>query len=174
MFLTKMIRKTMCEKTKVVGNQAGITLVDKLIGRRDKMLNHAVLMGRLTRDPELRYTQTNLPVASFTLAVDRDASGPDREQRSVDFINIVAWRGTAEFVSKWFRKGQLVAVSGRIQLRNWKDREENQRTSFEIKADTCYFAEAKREGSEDSNPVPSIPGDSEFVELLGVDPDLPF
>ena len=93
------------------------------------MLNKVILMGRLTRDPELRHTQADIPIASFSLAVDRGFSRRDDSQQSVDFINIVAWRNTAEFVSKWFTKGQLVAVSGRLQVRSYKDRDGNNRTA---------------------------------------------
>ena len=110
------------------------------------MLNKAILMGRLTRDPELRYTQSNVPVVSFSLAVDRGFSRNATEgQQTVDFINIVAWRNTAEFVSKWFRKGQLVAVCGRLQSRKWQDNNGNNRTSFEVVADELHFAESKRD-----------------------------
>lgn len=109
------------------------------------MLNHIVLMGRLTRDPELRYTQSQIPVASFSIAADRDFSGRDGGEKQTDFFDIVAWRSTAEFVSKWFTKGMLVAVSGRLQMRDWTDRDGNKRRSAEIVADNCYFAESKRQ-----------------------------
>ena len=156
------------------------------------MLNKAILMGRLTRDPELRHTQSNIPVASFTLAVDRGFTKNAAEgQQTVDFINIVAWRNTAEFVSKWFRKGQLVAVTGRIQVRNWTDRDNNNRTSYEIVADECFFAESKRDSAGgfapaadnfgfDNSTAPAAPsytpapGGSQFEELLDGDEDLPF
>ena len=114
------------------------------------MLNHIVLMGRLTRDPELRYTQSQLPVASFTLAVDRDYGGRDGGEKQTDFIDIVAWRSTAEFVSKYFTKGSLVAVSGRLQLRDWTDREGNKRRSAEVVAENVYFGESKRRDSGES------------------------
>ena len=91
------------------------------------MLNHITIMGRLTRDPELRYTQTQTPVASFTLAVDRDYSNRDTNERQTDFIDCVAWRSTAEFVSKYFQKGSLSVVSGRLQLRDWTDKDGNKR-----------------------------------------------
>ena len=153
------------------------------------MLNKAILMGRLTRDPELRYTQSNVPVVSFSLAVDRGFSRNASEgQQTVDFINIVAWRNTAEFVSKWFRKGQLVAVSGRIQVRNWQDRDGNNRTTTEIVADECFFAESKRNDGGAPAPsndfggapayqndftAPAAPG-TDFEELIGDDGELPF
>lgn len=109
------------------------------------MLNIAALMGRLTKDPELRYTQNNVPVTSFTLAVDRRYSGSGGEKQT-DFIGIVAWRQTAEFVSKWFKKGQLVAVDGSIQTRKYQDRDGNNRTAFEVVANNVHFAESKRDG----------------------------
>ena len=105
------------------------------------MLNKAILMGRLTADPELRHTQSNIPVTSFTLAVDR-TFGQDKQ---TDFLDIVAWRNTAEFVSKWFRKGMLVAVSGRIQTRTWEDKQGNKRKAVEVVADEVFFAQTKRQ-----------------------------
>lgn len=108
------------------------------------MLNHIVIMGRLTRDPELRYTQSQLPVTGFTVAVDRDYSGRDGAEKQTDFIDCVAWRSTAEFVSKYFFKGSMAVVSGRLQLRDWTDRDGNKRRSAEIVADNVYFGEAKR------------------------------
>ena len=106
------------------------------------MLNTITLMGRLTRDPELRYTQNQTPVASFTLAVDRDFSRG--EDRQTDFIDIVAWRQTAEFVSKYFSKGSMAVVQGRLQLRDWTDRDGNKRRSAEVVAENVYFGESKR------------------------------
>jgi single-strand DNA-binding protein len=106
------------------------------------MLNHIVLMGRLTRDPELRHTQTGVAVASFTLAVEQDyKSGDDKK---TDFIDIVAWRNTGEFAAKYFTKGQMVAVSGRLQLRDWTDNDGNKRRAAEVVASNVYFAEGKR------------------------------
>ena len=92
------------------------------------MLNHIVRMGRLTRDPELRYTQSQLPVVSFSIACDRDFGGRDGSEKQTDFIDIVAWRSTAEFVSKFFTKGSMAVVSGRLQIRDWNDRDGNKRT----------------------------------------------
>lgn len=114
------------------------------------MLNTTVLMGRLTADPELRHTPSDISVTSFTLAVERSyvKSGGDRQ---VDFIDIVAWRSTAEFVCKYFRKGQLVAVQGSIQTRTYQDKNGNNRKAFEIIADNVYFAEPKRDNSSFSN-----------------------
>lgn len=110
------------------------------------MLNHIVIMGRLTRDPELRYTQSQLPVVSFTLAVDRDFSGKDGGEKQTDFIDCVAWRSTAEFVSKYFSKGRMAVASGRLQLRDWTDRDGKKRRSAEIVVDNMYFGDSKRDG----------------------------
>ena len=112
------------------------------------MLNHIVLMGRLTRDPELRYTQSQVPVASFSLAVDRDFGGRDGGEKQTDFIDISAWRSTAEFVSKYFTKGSMAVVSGRLQIRDWTDRDGNKRRSAEVVADNVYFGESKRSRDE--------------------------
>lgn len=109
------------------------------------MLNHIDLMGRLTKDPELRYTQSNTPVASFTLAVDRDYSARDGGERQTDFIDCVAWRGTAEFVSKYFKKGSMTAVSGRLQIRDWTDRDGGKRRSAEVVVDSAYFSGESRQ-----------------------------
>ena len=115
------------------------------------MLNHIVIMGRLTRDPELRYTQSQTPVVSFSVAVDRDFSGRDGGEKQTDFIDCVAWRSTAEFVSKYFRKGSMVVVSGRLQIRDWQDRDGNKRRSAEVVADNVYFGESKRREGGDYN-----------------------
>lgn len=114
------------------------------------MLNHIVIMGRLTRDPELRTTQSQINVASFTVAVDRDYSGQGQEKQT-DFIDVVAWRQTGEFVSKYFQKGSMIVVSGRLQSRKWTDREGNNRTSWEINADSCYFGESKKNQDSGGN-----------------------
>ena len=118
------------------------------------MLNHIVIMGRLTRDPELRYTQSQTPVASFSVAVERDFTPKDGSERQTDFIDCVAWRSTAEFVSKYFQKGSMVAVSGRLQMRDWTDRDGNKRRSAEIVADNVYFGESKRSREENSGYAP--------------------
>ncbi len=139
------------------------------------MLNKAILMGRLTADPELRHTQSNIPVTSFTLAVDR-TFGQDKQ---TDFLDIVAWRNTAEFVSKWFRKGMLVAVSGQIQTRTWEDKQGNKRKSVEVVADEAFFAESKKDSApRPSNDAP-VPFDlppvgGDFAELGPDDSELPF
>ncbi len=110
------------------------------------MLNHIVLMGRLTRDPELRYTQSQTPVASFSLAVDRDFGRG--EEKQTDFIDCVAWRQTGEFVSKYFQKGSMAVVSGRLQIRDWTDRDGNKLRSAEVVVDNVYFGESKRREGE--------------------------
>ena len=167
------------------------------------MLNKAVLMGRLTRDPELRYTQSNIPVVTFSIAVDRNYSnnGGDRQ---TDFIDIVAWRRTAEFVSQWFTKGQMIVVVGSIQSRRWQDKNGNNRTSIEVVADEVQFGESKRSresgGSYPNNnggypqnggyqnpnpyaapqqsaPAPSFDmpaGNSDFAEISDDDGEVPF
>lgn len=116
------------------------------------MLNHIVLMGRLTRDPETRRTGSGIPVASFSLAVDRDF-GSNREtgEKETDFIDIVAWRSTAEFVSKYFTKGRMAVVSGRLQIRSWQDKDGNKRRSAEVVADNVYFGDSKRDGGFDQS-----------------------
>ena len=133
------------------------------------MLNHISLMGRLTRDPELRYTQSQTPVASFTLACDRDFRDKDGE-RPTDFIPVTAWRQTAEFVDRYFRKGDMMAVSGRLQLREWTDKDGNRRTVAEVLAESVYFGGAKR---EDTGPAGS-PVDVGFHDIGDEDGDLPF
>jgi len=150
------------------------------------MLNVAVLMGRLVADPELRHTPNDVSVTSFTIAVDRSyvKSGADRQ---ADFIDIVAWRSTADFVCKYFHKGQLVAVQGSIQTRTYTDKDGNKRKAFEIVADNVHFAEAKRDGagaptsfhSKTDNtteqPAPAYAsGDTGDFEEMPSDDDLPF
>lgn len=150
------------------------------------MLNRAILMGRLTRDPELRQTPNNVSVTTFTLAVDRNYQA-DKNNKQADFINIVAWRHTAEFVSKYFTKGQLVAVEGSIQTRSYQDKDGNNRTAFEVVADQVYFAEKKNQGSAPAGgftPPPfeepakgssfSVGDLGDFEEFDADDSDLPF
>lgn len=115
------------------------------------MLNHITIMGRLTRDPELRRTGSGIAVASFTVAVDRDFGGRDGGERETDFIDCVAWRQTGEFVSKYFTKGSMIVVSGRLQIRNWTDKEGNKRRSAEVVADNVYFGESKRSSESNSS-----------------------
>ena len=115
------------------------------------MLNHITIMGRLTRDPELRRTGSGIAVASFTVAVDRDFGGRDGGERETDFIDCVAWRQTGEFVSKYFTKGSMIVVSGRLQIRNWNDKDGNKRRSAEVVADNVYFGESKRSAENGSS-----------------------
>ena len=109
------------------------------------MLNHITIMGRLVRDPELRRTGSGVAVASFTVAVDRDFGGRDGGEKETDFIDCVAWRQTGEFVSKYFTKGRMIVVSGRLQIRSWTDKDGNKRRTAEVVADNCYFGDSKRE-----------------------------
>ena len=151
------------------------------------MLNRIDIMGRLTRDPELRHTQSQTPVASFTLAVDRDFGGRDGGERQTDFIDCVAWRQTAEFVSKYFQKGSMAVVSGRLQIRDWTDRDGGKRRTAEVVVDNIYFGESRRsrDDSVGSYSAPSYSYDSGssksssssyggFQELDGDESDLPF
>lgn len=145
------------------------------------MLNHIVIMGRLTRDPELRRTGSGLAVAGFTVAVDRDFTNKDSGERETDFIDCVAWRSTGEFVSKYFSKGSMAVVSGRLQIRPWEDKNGNKRRTAEIVADNVYFGGSKRSdqqpagASGDSqsyhSPAPQM---AEFEELDSDDEHLPF
>ena len=115
------------------------------------MLNHITIMGRLTRDPELRRTGSGIAVASFTVAVDRDFGGRDGGEKETDFIDCVAWRQTGEFVSKYFTKGRMIVVSGRLQIRSWTDKDGNKRRTAEVVADNCYFGDSKRENEGGSS-----------------------
>lgn len=108
------------------------------------MLNTVTIMGRLTRDPELRRTGSGVAVASFTLAVDRDYNPKDGGEKETDFIDCIAWRGTGEFVSKYFAKGSMIVISGRLQVRNWTDKDGSKRRSTEVVAENVYFGEAKK------------------------------
>ena len=125
------------------------------------MLNHIVLMGRLTRDPELRRTGSGIPVASFSIAVDRDFTNSTTGEKETDFIDILAWRNTAEFVSKYFTKGRMAVVSGRLQIRSWTDKEGNKRRSAEVVADNVYFGDSKKDDGG-SNGYPYTGTDSGF------------
>ena len=131
------------------------------------MLNSITLLGRLVRDPELRRTGSGTAVASFTLAVDRDFKS-DRGERETDYIDVVAWRGAAEFASKYFAKGSLCCVSGRLQIRSWTDKEGGKRRSAEVVAEHLYFAGEKRRETEERAAEPE-----EFQELPD-DESLPF
>lgn len=110
------------------------------------MLNHIVIMGRMARDPELRHTQSGTPVATFRLAVDRDFKDKNTGERATDWIDVVAWRGTGEFVSRYFSKGRMAVVEGRLQIRDWTDKDGNRRTTAEVVADSVYFGDSKRDG----------------------------
>ena len=114
------------------------------------MLNHIVIMGRLARDPELRHTQSGTPVATFRMAVDRDFKDKQSGEKGTDFIDVVAWRQTAEFACKYFSKGRMAVVEGRLQIRDWKDRDGNNRRSVEVVADSLYFGDSKRDGDSGS------------------------
>lgn len=137
------------------------------------MLNHITIMGRLTRDPELRRTQSGTAVASFSLAVDRDVKNQDGS-RSADFIDCVAWRGTAELVSKYFSKGRMVGVSGRLQIRDWTDKDGGKRRSAEVVAENVYFADSRKD--DESHPTYSAPPSAgrDFAEIGEEDGEFPF
>ena len=152
------------------------------------MLNRIILMGRLTRDPELRRTGSGTAVTSFSLAVDRDFKSQSGEKET-DFIDIVAWRNTAEFVSKYFTKGRMAVVEGRLQIRDWTDKDGGKRRSAEVVADNVYFGDSKRDGGDHSGynpgyaPAPAshsaAPSNfsasgSDFAEIGEDDGELPF
>ena len=155
------------------------------------MLNHITIMGRLTRDPELRRTGSGVAVASFTLAVDRDFGKNENGERETDFIDCVAWRQTGEFVSKYFTKGRMAVVSGRLQIRSWTDKDGNKRRTAEVVADNVYFGDSKKDEGGSSYAgnfgsygsalapaygtysAPSVPA-SDFAMLDDDDAQLPF
>ena len=152
------------------------------------MLNHIVIMGRLARDPELRHTQAGTPVASFRLAVDRDFKDKSTGERATDWIDCVAWRSTGEFVSKYFTKGRMAVVEGRLQMREWKDKEDNKRITAEVVADSVYFGDSKPNDGQGSGQKGAAQkddgfdpsegfqtgGGNSFAELEDDDGDLPF
>ena len=149
------------------------------------MLNHITIMGRLTSDPELRRTGTGVGVASFRVAVDRDYAPKDGGERKPDFIDCVAWRQTGEFVSKYFTKGRMIVVEGRLEMRDWTDKDGNKRTSAEINVDNAYFGDSRRDGDGGSYaqaaPAQSYggysaptPAASDFAMLDDDDAQLPF
>ena len=151
------------------------------------MLNHIVLQGRLCRDPELRRTGNGIAVASFTLACDRDFGSRESGGKETDFIDIVAWRNTAEFVSRHFARGRMAVVSGRLQIRSWNDKDGGKRRSAEIVADNVYFGDSKRDGAGDFGGAPAsysapmggrnaapMGGQSDFAEIGEEDGELPF
>ena len=148
------------------------------------MLNHIIIMGRLTRDPELRRTGTGVAVTSFTVAVDRDFGKNENGEKETDFIDCVAWRQTGEFVSKYFTKGRMAVVSGRLQIRSWTDKDGNKRRTAEVIADNVYFGDSKREGDIAGGysapaggfggySAPAAPA-SDFAMLEDDDAQLPF
>lgn len=142
------------------------------------MLNKIILMGRLTRDPELRRTGSGTAVASLTLAVDRDMKSKDGE-KVTDFIDIIAWRNTAEFVSKYFSKGRMAVVEGRLQIRDWKDKEGNNRRSAEVVADNVYFGDSAKKDNDGGNGSNANYADSYqqgggFQEIGDEEGELPF
>ena len=160
------------------------------------MLNHITLMGRLTRDPELRRTGTGVAVASFSIAVDRDFGGRDGGEKKTDFIDCVAWRQTGEFISKYFTKGRMIVVEGRLEMRDWTDKEGNKRRNAEVIVANAYFGDSKRDGdagnayggntygagsysasaapSYGSYAAPAAPSASDFAMLDDDDAQLPF
>ena len=153
------------------------------------MLNRIVIMGRLTRDPELRRTQNGTAVTSFSVAVDRDFKSRESGEKATDFIDVVAWRQTAEFVCQYFTKGRMAVVSGRLQIRNWTDKEGNKRRSAEVVADNVYFGDSKRDGATPGGfdqtpsypqapayqaPAAPAPSASGFSMLEDDDSELPF
>lgn len=146
------------------------------------MLNKIFIMGRLAHDPELRHTQTGTPVANFTLAVDRDFKEKNTGERTTDWIDVVAWRTTGEFVSKYFSKGRMAVVEGRLQIRDWTDKEGSKRRSAEVVADSVYFGDSRRDGDSSntsrgyqaSADYGGPSGSDQFVELGDDCGDLPF
>ena len=141
------------------------------------MLNHITIMGRLTRDPEMHNTQSGVAVASFTLAVDRDFGGKDGGEKQTDFIDCTAWRHTAEFVSKYFSKGRMAVVSGRLQIDNYTDNDGNKRKAAKVIADNIYFGDSKKDGatgSQSDEAASFTPAPSGFVTVDVDDGELPF
>ena len=138
------------------------------------MLNHITVMGRLTKEPELRRTGSGVAVTSFTLAVDRDIANKETGERDTDFIECVAWRGTGEFVGKYFSKGSMAVVSGRLQMRPWTDKEGNKRRSAEVVADNVYFGDSKKEEVKQTTSY-SVPAPAQdFQHIDDEDAQLPF
>lgn len=137
------------------------------------MLNKVIIMGRLGKDPELKRTQSGTAVASFPLAVDRDFKGQNGEKET-DWIDVVAWRNTAEFVSKYFTKGRVAAVEGRLQTRKWKDKDGNNRVSVEVVADNVYFGDSKSEGGRPNSTTSDDATGSNWAPIAEEDGELPF
>lgn len=141
------------------------------------MLNHITIMGRMVRDPELRRTGSGVAVASFCVAVDRDFAPKDGGERKADFINCVAWRNTGEFIAKHFTKGRMIVVDGRLEMREWTDKDGNKRISAEVIVENAYFGDSKRD-SENSSATPNYGGYAaqaqNFAPLTDDDAQLPF
>lgn len=133
------------------------------------MLNHITIMGRMTKDPELRRTGSGVAVTSFTLAADRDIANKESGERETDFIDCVAWRGTGEFVDKHFSKGRMAVVSGRLQIRGWTDKDGDKRRSAEVVADSVYFGDSK-----ESKPATAAVPANDFEPIQIPDEGLPF
>ena len=136
------------------------------------MLNKVFLQGRLVADPEVRHTQQGTPVASYRLAVDRDYKSKDSNAQNTDFVNIVSWRNTAEFVSRYFTKGRMMLVEGRLQMRSYTDKDGNRRVAAEVVTDNVHFADSRKDGS--NNEDGSLQESAGFEELADDDGDLPF
>ncbi len=136
------------------------------------MLNKVFLQGRLVADPELRHTQQGTPVASYRLAVDRDYKSKDSNAQNTDFVNIVSWRNTAEFVFRYFTKGRMMLVEGRLQMRSYTDKDGNRRVAAEVVTDNVHFADSRKDGS--NNEDGSLQESAGFEELADNDGDLPF
>lgn len=136
------------------------------------MLNHITIMGRITKDIELRRTGTGVAVASFTVAVDRDFT--QNGQKETDFIDCVAWRGTGEFVERNFSKGKMIVVSGRLQMRKWEDKNNNKRTTAEIVAENVYFGEPKTSDSKFESAMQNKELEPDYPAIYGDDSQLPF
>lgn len=138
------------------------------------MLNKIIIMGRLTRDPELRKTGTGVSAASFTIACDRDFADKQSNQKETDFVDIVAWKNTADFVSKYFSKGRMAVVVGRLQLRSWNDKDGNKRKTAEVIAENVYFGDSKSESANDFPVIPNMSQIGGFETLAGTEEGLPF
>lgn len=143
------------------------------------MLNRVIIQGRLASDVTLRYTQSGIPVATARIAVDRDFKDKSTGERATDFVNIVAWRGTGEFLSKFFAKGRMVVVDGRLQMRDWTDKEGVKRTTAEVVADSVYFGDSKRDGDScntyKGNALSGYaPPDSDQFSEMSDSEDMPF
>lgn len=138
------------------------------------MLNHIVVGGRLVRDPELKTTPSGVSVCNFTIACDRDFADKSTGERECDFIDVVTWRGQADYVNKYFTKGRMAIVSGRLQMRKWTDKSGNNRTAYDIQADNVYFGDSKPSGAQTAKADFSSPPVGDFAELTGADGDLPF